>query len=149
MRKLREVLGLYFAAALSIRAIARSLETSPSTVGEYLRRANAAGVSWPVPEAIDDAGLERRLFPALPCSTPWLRHRRTKRLASAGLVRPMKASYWERRNTPLCRQTNASHSASRRVHPRAISAAARSSRWAIISRHQGRCGAAVSRPPPT
>ena len=24
-----------------------------------------AGVSWPVPEAIEDAGLERRLFPAL------------------------------------------------------------------------------------
>ena len=62
MRKIREVLRLYFAAALSIRAIARSLGTSPSTVGEYLRRAKVAGVSWPVPEAIDDAGLERRLF---------------------------------------------------------------------------------------
>ena len=63
MRKIREVLRLYFAAALSIRAIARSLRTSPSTVGEY-RRAQVAGVSWPVPETIDDAGLERRLFPA-------------------------------------------------------------------------------------
>ena len=68
MRKIREVLRLYFAAALSIRAIAHSLGTSPSTVGEYLRRAKVAGVSWPVPEAIDDAGLERRLFPALPSS---------------------------------------------------------------------------------
>ena len=68
MRKIREVLRLYFAAALSIRAIARSLGTSPSTVGEYLRRAKVAGVSWPVPEALDDAGLERRLFPALPSS---------------------------------------------------------------------------------
>ena len=68
MRKIREVLRLYFAAALSIRAIARSLGTSPSTVGEYLRRAKVAGVSWPVPETIDDAGLERRLFPALPSS---------------------------------------------------------------------------------
>ena len=38
MRKIREVLRLYFAAALSIRAIARSLGTSPSTVGDYLRR---------------------------------------------------------------------------------------------------------------
>ena len=37
-------------------------------MGEYLRRAKVAGVSWPVPEAIDDAGLERRLFPALPSS---------------------------------------------------------------------------------
>ena len=68
MRKIREVLRLYFAAALSIQAIAHSLGTSPSTVGEYLRRAKVAGVSWPVPEAIDDAGLERRLFPALPSS---------------------------------------------------------------------------------
>ena len=68
MRKIREVLRLYFAAALSIRAIAHSLGTSPSTVGEYLRRAKMAGVSLPVPEAIDDAGLERRLCPALPSS---------------------------------------------------------------------------------
>ena len=68
MRKIRVVLRLYFAAALSIRAIARSLGTSPLTVGEYLRRAKVAGLSWPVPETIDDAGLERRLFPAPPSS---------------------------------------------------------------------------------
>ena len=68
MRKIREVLRLYFAAALSIRAIARSLGTSPSTVGEYLRRAKVAGLSWSVPETIDDASLERRLFPAPPPS---------------------------------------------------------------------------------
>ena len=68
MRKIREVLRLYFAAALSVRAIARSLGTSPSTVGDYLRRAKVAGLSWPVPESVDDTGLERRLFPAPPSS---------------------------------------------------------------------------------
>ena len=68
MRKIREVLRLYFAAALSVRAIARSLGTSPSTVGDYLRRAKVAGLSWPVPESVDDTGLERRLFPAPPPS---------------------------------------------------------------------------------
>jgi len=68
MRKIREVLRLYFVAALSIREISRSLGTSPSTVGEYLRRAKAAGLTWPVPETIDDAGLERRLFPGPPSS---------------------------------------------------------------------------------
>ena len=47
MRKIREVLRLYFAAALSIRAIARSLGMSPSTVGDYLRRAKVAGLGWP------------------------------------------------------------------------------------------------------
>ena len=66
MRKIRDVLRLYFTAALSIRAIARSLGTSPSTVGEYLRRAKVAGLSWPVPESVDDTGLERRLFPPPP-----------------------------------------------------------------------------------
>ena len=39
------------------------------------------------------------------CSTAYLRQRRMKRWASAGLVRPMKARYCERRNTPLWRQT--------------------------------------------
>ena len=67
--RIREVLRLYFAAALSIRAIAaRSLGTSPSTVGDYLRRAKVAGLSWPLPESVDDARLERRLFPVSPPS---------------------------------------------------------------------------------
>ena len=68
MRKIREVLRLYFAAALSIRAIARSLGTSPSTVGDYLRRAKVAGLGWPLPESVDDTGLEHRLFPVPPPS---------------------------------------------------------------------------------
>ena len=66
MRKVREVLRLYFAAKLSIRAIARSLGSSPSTVGGYLRRAKVAGLIWPLPASLDEAGLERRLFPAPP-----------------------------------------------------------------------------------
>ena len=70
MRKIREVLRLYFAAALSIRAIACSVGTSPSPVADYLRPAEGVGLSWPVPEAVDDAGLERRLFPASPPSSP-------------------------------------------------------------------------------
>ena len=68
MRKIREVLRLYFAAALSVRAIARSLGVSSSTVGDYLRRAEVAGLEWPLPDSVDDAGLERRLFPAPPPS---------------------------------------------------------------------------------
>ena len=47
MRKIREVLRLYFAPALSIRAIARSLGASPSTVHEYPRRAKVAGSAGP------------------------------------------------------------------------------------------------------
>ena len=68
MRKTREVLQLRFAAALSGRAIARSLRVSPSTVEDYVRRAEVAGLGWPVPESVDDAALERRLFPTPPPS---------------------------------------------------------------------------------
>ena len=81
--KIREVLRLYVAAALSIRAIARSLGTSPSTVGEYLRRAKVAGRTWPVRETIDDAGLERRLFPAPPSLADEVPGRRARRPGSA------------------------------------------------------------------
>ena len=64
MRQVREVLRLYYAAGMSARAIARSLKVSPATVGKCIRRAEARGVSWPLPDSVDDAGLERRLFPA-------------------------------------------------------------------------------------
>jgi transposase len=33
-------------------------------MGQYVRRAGVIGTTWPVPEEIDDAELERRLFPA-------------------------------------------------------------------------------------
>ena len=70
MRKIREVLRLHYAAQMSVRAIARSLKASPATVGEYLRRAEVQGLTWPLPESLDDAELERRLFPApLPSGT--------------------------------------------------------------------------------
>ena len=36
MRKIHRVLRLFFEAGLSIRAIARSIQASPSTVGEYI-----------------------------------------------------------------------------------------------------------------
>ena len=44
MRKIREVLRLSEVGGLTLRAIARSLKSSPTTVSEYLRRAAAAGV---------------------------------------------------------------------------------------------------------
>ena len=64
MRKVREVLRLHYATGMSLRAIARSLKVSPATVGRCIRRAEAQGLGWPLPDSLDDAGLERRLFPA-------------------------------------------------------------------------------------
>lgn len=63
MRKIREVLRLKWECGLTNRAIARSCSISHSTVGEYLRRAKAAGLSWPIPEALDEDALFRLLFP--------------------------------------------------------------------------------------
>ena len=63
MRKVREVLRLHHVTGLSGRAIARSLKLSPTTVKRYIVRAEVAGLSWPLPESLDDAQLERRLLP--------------------------------------------------------------------------------------
>ena len=62
MRKIKEVLRLKN-AGLTSREIAKSVGVARSTVAEYLKRSEAAGVSWPVPGDIDDAALENLLFP--------------------------------------------------------------------------------------
>jgi transposase len=64
MRKVREVLRLRHALGMSDRLIAQSTGIGKTTVGEYVRRAAVIGITWPVPEEIDDAELERRLFTA-------------------------------------------------------------------------------------
>jgi transposase len=66
MRKIREYLRLRFEGGLSARQIAASLQVSRSSVGEYERRFAAAGLSWPLPDALSDRELERRLFPPPP-----------------------------------------------------------------------------------
>ena len=53
MRKIREVLRLRFELRLGQRAIARACSISQSTVHEYLNRAAAAGVVWPLGEEWD------------------------------------------------------------------------------------------------
>lgn len=69
MRKIREVLRLRWEQGLSHRQIVASCHLGQGTVGEYLRRASAAGLTWPLPEELTDAELERRLFPP-PASIP-------------------------------------------------------------------------------
>jgi len=61
MRKAREVLRLRWEVGLAVHKTAESCQISPSTVLEYERRAKAAGLSWPLPEEMDDGELERRL----------------------------------------------------------------------------------------
>ena len=66
MRRIRDLLRLKFSQGLSDRAVATSLGISKGSVGGYLRRARAAGLSWPLPEGLDDDDLELLLFPDSP-----------------------------------------------------------------------------------
>src|SRR6516164_5691649 len=62
MRKVNEVLRLRFELGLEQRAIARACSISQSTVHEYLKRAAAAGIGWPLKEGWDQRSLEQALF---------------------------------------------------------------------------------------
>ena len=68
MRKIRDLLRLSFGEGLSTRQTAASLQMPHTTVCEHLKRARAAGVGWPLPEGLDDDGLEALLFPRGPAS---------------------------------------------------------------------------------
>jgi transposase len=62
MRKIAEVLRLKHVKNLSNRKIAKSCKIGRTTVGDYLSRAEEAGISWPLPEGMTEAELHRRLF---------------------------------------------------------------------------------------
>jgi transposase len=62
MRKIEDVLRLH-AQGFSTRRMSLATGVGKTTVIEYLRRAEAAGVSWPLPSGLDEAALERLLFP--------------------------------------------------------------------------------------
>lgn len=66
MRRIRDVLRLKFGQGLSERQVAASLGLSKTSVGTYLYRARQAGLTWPLPQGLDDDGLELLLFPGAP-----------------------------------------------------------------------------------
>ena len=70
MRKIKNVLRLKFQLHLSNRQIARSCALARSTVAEYVRRAQRAGLTWPLPEGWDDRTIQHRLFPPTGTSPP-------------------------------------------------------------------------------
>jgi hypothetical protein len=63
VRKIKEILRLKWECQLSERVISRSCRVSRSSVGEYVRRAAAAGLTWPLPEELGDDQLYELLFP--------------------------------------------------------------------------------------
>jgi len=60
--KIREVLRLQ-AEGFKQRQIAVSVGCSRTTVQKCLRRARAAGIGWPLPQELDEATLQARLYP--------------------------------------------------------------------------------------
>lgn len=63
MRKIHEVLRLKWESQLPHRAIAQSCGISPGTVSEYVQRAQAVGLTWPLPDGLGEEALNQRLFP--------------------------------------------------------------------------------------
>ncbi|MGY3288696.1 transposase [Bradyrhizobium sp. LM3.6] len=61
MRHVREVIRLK-SAGMPTREIARRVGTAPSTVRLTIRRFEAAGLTWPLPDDVTDTVLEARLF---------------------------------------------------------------------------------------
>jgi transposase len=68
MRKIEEVLRLHHECGRTNREIAQAVRASPTTVGDYLRRARLAEIPWPLPEGMTEVALEAALFPPLPAS---------------------------------------------------------------------------------
>ena len=71
MRKIIDVLRLSATTTLSTRQIATAVGLGETSVRDYRRRAAKAGLGWPLPlmlgdEPLDDAALERLLFPPPP-----------------------------------------------------------------------------------
>ena len=63
MRKIREILRLRHVCGLGEREIARSCHTARATVGNYLKRAEAVGLAWPVAAELSETELASLLFP--------------------------------------------------------------------------------------
>lgn len=63
MKKIIEVLRLKYAARLSHEKIARACGLSKGTVNNYVSATHAQGITWPLPDGIDEARLEALLFP--------------------------------------------------------------------------------------
>ena len=62
MRKIREILRLKAETGLSDQRIAEAVGAARSTVQECLRRCRQAGIGYPLPEGLDDEGLQARLY---------------------------------------------------------------------------------------
>lgn len=63
MRKITDILRLRYDTGLSLRGIAQALNIGYGTVADYLKRADNAGLTWPIPADMAERDLGRLLFP--------------------------------------------------------------------------------------
>ena len=63
MKKIRDVLRLTHTMGMSRRKVSEATGIGRTAVSDYVQRAAIAGLTWPLPEGLDDAELERRLYP--------------------------------------------------------------------------------------
>ncbi len=63
MRKIREILRLRFAAGLSIRQIRASTKASIGAIQKLLAKARELGLSWPLPDELNDNKLAQLFYP--------------------------------------------------------------------------------------
>lgn len=63
MRKIKEILRLKWVLGLSDQQTGASLKIAHSTVGEYVKRAERAGLDWSQAENMTETELKDRLFP--------------------------------------------------------------------------------------
>src|SRR5208282_2988031 len=70
MRYVKDILRLKHQKQLSVREIAGSCGLPASTVGDYLQRTQAAGLTWPLPEGLSDSELMEQLAKPADSSPP-------------------------------------------------------------------------------
>ncbi len=68
MRKVRDILRLALGEGLPLRQVGAAVGVPFTTAGDHLRRAERAGLSWPLPDDLDDVALEALLFPRGPAA---------------------------------------------------------------------------------
>ena len=69
MRKIRDILRLRYAAGLSIRQIKESTKASIGAIQKLLTKAAELGLSWPLPDELDDNQLAQLFYPGADTAT--------------------------------------------------------------------------------
>jgi transposase len=90
MRRVREILRYRFEEGLGHKSIAVRVGAAPSTVRATLRRAEVAGLSWPLGDDVSDAVLEAALYKAAGTKTG---HRRSVEPDWAHVHRELKRKH--------------------------------------------------------